>query len=83
MLSKIKEGLAIPIRLCIVLMGSAYFLFPPNSDRTTILIVLLASFRVVSCLSIGIFWGLVGIILGLFWEKLKPHETSKIARRQK
>jgi predicted cobalt transporter CbtA len=58
-------------------------LFPPNSDRTTIPIVLPASFRVVSVLGIGLFWRLIGIILGSVWDKLKPHETSKIARTQK
>jgi hypothetical protein len=39
-----KDGLAIPTRLYIILVGSAFFLVTPNSDSTTIPI---ASFRFV------------------------------------
>jgi hypothetical protein len=40
---------------------------------------LIMTFRVAGAFTIGIFWGLMGITLGSFWDKLKPHETSKIA----
>jgi ABC-type xylose transport system permease subunit len=39
---------------------------------------LIVNFRVVSALSVGIFWGLLGAILGILWDKIKPHETSRI-----
>lgn len=39
---------------------------------------LVTSFRIVDAFTIGIFWGLMGITLGSFWDKLKPNETSKI-----
>ncbi|PWU79107.1 MAG: hypothetical protein DLM72_19080 [Candidatus Nitrosopolaris wilkensis] len=64
--------------LYVVIMGCAYLLFPPNPDRITIPIDLVTNFRIASVFTIGIFWGLMGIILGSFWDKLKPHETSKI-----
>jgi predicted cobalt transporter CbtA len=76
--SKLIEKIAIPVLLYTVIMGIAYLLFPPNPDKTTIPMDLLTSFRIVSAFTIGIFWGLMGIILGSFWDKLKPHETSKI-----
>jgi hypothetical protein len=39
---------------------------------------LVLNFRIVSTLTMGLFWGILGLILGLFWDKVKPHETSKI-----
>jgi predicted cobalt transporter CbtA len=61
-----------------VVIASAYLLLPPNPDKITIPTDLIVSFRIASVFTMGIFWGLLGIILGLFWDKLKPHETSKL-----
>jgi predicted cobalt transporter CbtA len=77
--SKLKEKITIPVLLYIVIMGGAYLLFPPNPDKITIPMDLVTSFRIASAFTIGIFWGLMAFILGSFWDKLKPHETSKIA----
>ena len=33
---------------------------------------LVVDFRVASALTIGIFWGLMAIILGSFWDNLQP-----------
>jgi hypothetical protein len=40
---------------------------------------LVAGFRIASGLTMSIFWGLLGIILGAFWDKTKPHEKMKVA----
>ena len=77
--SKSKENIAILVLLYVVIMGTAYLLFPPNPDKITISMDLIMTFRVTGASTIGIFWGLMGITLGSFWDKLKPHETSKIA----
>jgi predicted cobalt transporter CbtA len=77
--SKSKGAIAITVLLYFVIMGSAYLLFPPNPDKITIPMDLVTSFRIVGAFTIGIFWGLMGFILGSFWDKLNPHETSKIA----
>jgi len=61
-----------------VVIASAYLLLPPNPDKITMPTDLIVSFRIASVFTMGIFWGLLGIILGLFWDKLKPHETSKL-----
>jgi predicted cobalt transporter CbtA len=61
-----------------VIIASAYLLLPPNPDKIMIPTDLIVSFRIASVFTMGIFWGLLGIILGLFWDKLKPHETSKL-----
>src|SRR2546423_14735231 len=76
--SKSKENIAIPVLLYVVIMGSAFLLFLPNPDKITISMDLIMRFRVAGVFTIGIFWGLLGIFLGSFWDQLKPLEHSKI-----
>ena len=56
----------------------AYFAMPPNPDPVLAPIDLVVGFRLMSGLTMSIFWGLLGIILGTFWDKLKPHESARI-----
>jgi predicted cobalt transporter CbtA len=62
-----------------IIMIGAYMALPPNPDKVTIPINLIISFRIASVCSIGIFWGVLGMIVGLFWDKLKIHETNRVA----
>ena len=62
-----------------IIMIGAYMAFPPNPDKVTIPINLIISFRIASVCSIGIFWGVLGMIVGLFWDKLNIHETNRVA----
>jgi hypothetical protein len=39
---------------------------------------LIIGFRATSIFTIGIFYGVLGLILGSFWDKFKPHVASKI-----
>lgn len=61
------------------LMLVAYFAMPPNPDPVTAPMDLVTSFRIASAFTMSVFWGLMGIILGAFWDKTKPHETAKVA----
>ena len=63
------------------IMVTAYLVFPPNPDKITIPMDLVAGFRVVSAFTIAIFWGLMGITLGAFWDKLKSQHISNLVRR--
>jgi predicted cobalt transporter CbtA len=60
------------------IMLTAYFAMPPNPDAITAPMDLVMSFRIVSGFTISMFWGLLGFILGAFWDKTKPHENAKI-----
>jgi len=40
---------------------------------------LVLSFRIASGFTMSIFWGLLGVILGTLWDKLKPHQTATIS----
>jgi predicted cobalt transporter CbtA len=61
------------------IMVIAYIAMPPNPDQITAPIDLVTSFRIASGFTMSIFWGLLGIILGSFWDKLKPYETTKVS----
>jgi predicted cobalt transporter CbtA len=60
------------------IIAIAFIMLPPNPDDITISMDLVTNFRIVSTLTMGIFWGILGIVLGSFWDKVKPHETAKV-----
>jgi predicted cobalt transporter CbtA len=62
-----------------VIMITTYVVLPPNPDEIAIPMDLVQEFRVASAFTMSIFWGLLGIIFGFFWDRFKPHETAKIA----
>jgi predicted cobalt transporter CbtA len=62
----------------VAIMIIAYLAMPPNPDQITAPMDLVIGFRLASGFTMSIFWGLLGIILGAFLEKLKPHETAKV-----
>ena len=62
-----------------VVMVTAYVSFPPNPDKITIPTDLISNFRIAGAFTIGLFWWLLGITLGSFWDRFKPYETSNIA----
>jgi len=75
-LKEIKsKKMIIPVIYAIII-ALAYVLLPPNPDKVTISSSFLINFRIVSALTMGIFWCLLGIIFGSFWDKIKPHEIE-------
>jgi predicted cobalt transporter CbtA len=68
----------LPIVIYAVIMITAYIAMPPNPDAINAPMDLVTGFRVASAITMSIFWGLLGMILGAFWDKTKPHETAKI-----
>ncbi len=68
----------LPVVIYAVIMITAYLAMPPNPDAINAPMDLVTGFRVASGFTMSIFWGLLGIILGAFWDKTKPHETAKI-----
>jgi len=61
-----------------IVMAIAYVSFPPNPDKITMPMNLITSFRVAGAFTIGLFWWIMGITLGSFWDKLKPDQTTNI-----
>ena len=57
---------------------AAFFALPANPDKVTAPMDLISGFRIASGATMTIFWFVMGAILGLLWDKTKPHETAKI-----
>jgi predicted cobalt transporter CbtA len=73
-----SKKIIIPLTYAAII-AIAFVVLPANPDDITISMDLVTNFRIASTLTMGIFWGILGIVLGSFWDKLKPHETAKIA----
>lgn len=58
-----------------VIIALAFVLLPANPDEITISSDLLTSFRIMTTITMGIFWGMLGLILGSFWDIVRPHES--------
>ena len=58
-----------------VIIAIAFAILPANPDMITISSDLLMNFRIVTTITMGIYWGALGILLGSFWDVVKPHET--------
>lgn len=71
------KKVAIPAAYATIMI-STYFAMPVNPDEITVPMDLVIGFRLASGFTMSVFWGLLGIIFGAFWDKLKPHETAKL-----
>ncbi len=61
------------------IMAVAFVAMPPNPDEISAPMNLVVNFRIASAFTMSMFWGLLGIMLGAFWDRLKPHETVKVS----
>lgn len=59
------------------IMVGAFIAIPPNTDEITVPMDLVNGFRIMSMLTMTVFWIILGITFGLIWDKLKPHETAQ------
>jgi predicted cobalt transporter CbtA len=60
------------------IIAITFLAMPPNPDAITAPMDLVMSFRIASAFTMSIFWGVLGILLGSFWDLLRPHETTRI-----
>lgn len=63
------------------IVTAAFLAMPASPDQITAPMDLVTSFRIASAFTISIFWALLGVTLGTFWDRLKPHETARISMR--
>ncbi len=75
----IKKAI-IPVAYAAIISG-AYLAMPANPDPINATMDLVMGFRITSAITIGMFWGLLGVIFGTFWDKLNPSETARISVR--
>ena len=70
----------IPAAYAAIISG-AYLAMPANPDPINAPMDLVMGFRITSAITISMFWGLLGVIFGTFWDKLNPNETARISIR--
>jgi predicted cobalt transporter CbtA len=59
------------------IMVSAFLAMPPNPDEVTAPMDLVNGFRAASAVTMVVFWALLGLIFGAFWDRLRPHESPR------
>ena len=69
----------IPSAYAAIMVG-AYLAMPANPDPINAPIDLVIGFRITSAITIGMFWALLGVIFGTFWDKAN-FISNKIAAR--
>ena len=72
----------IPAAYAAIIAG-AYLTMPSSPDPINAPMDLVIGFRAASAITLSIFWGLLGVIFGSFWDKLNPDKTARISIRQK
>jgi predicted cobalt transporter CbtA len=60
------------------IMIIAYVSLPPNPDSISISMELIQTFRILTVLTIGIFWGILGIVFGSLWDRFIPREEQRM-----
>jgi predicted cobalt transporter CbtA len=70
-----SRKIIVPV-IYIVIIALAFTVLPSNPDEITISSDLLMNFRIITTITMAIFWGIMGILLGSFWDVVKPHETK-------
>ncbi len=58
-------------------MTAMFVVMPPNPDEITAPMELVNGFRVMSVVAVSVFWLALGIILGLFWQKIQPDKPIR------
>ena len=54
----------------------------PNPDKIELPMSVVNAFRVLTGVTMAIFFALIGIFFGLLWNKYRPDQTSRIATMQ-
>jgi predicted cobalt transporter CbtA len=67
-----------PAGMYAAIVAAAFFALPANPDAITAPMDLVNGFRLASGATMTIFWFLMGAILGVLWDRTRPHETARI-----
>ena len=70
-----SKKIIIPL-MYVVIMVTAYVVMPSNPDKIEISMDLIHTFRILTAITIGIFWGILGIIFGSLWDMFLSKEQT-------
>ncbi|HEX6378191.1 MAG TPA: CbtA family protein [Nitrososphaeraceae archaeon] len=74
-----SKKIIIPLMYAAI-MVTAYVIMPPNPDKMEISMDLIQTFRVLTAITIGVFWGILGIMFGSLWDKFLSKEQTLAAK---
>ncbi len=74
-----SKKIIIPLMYAAI-MVTAYAVMPSNPDKIEISMDLIQTFRVLTATTIGVFWGILGIIFGSLWDKFLCRERALEAK---
>jgi predicted cobalt transporter CbtA len=74
-----SKRIIIPLMYAAI-MVTAYFVMPSNPDKIEISMNLIQTFRILTAITIGVFWGVLGITFGSLWDKLLSKEQTEATR---
>ena len=74
-----SKKIIIPLMYAAI-MVTAYAVMPSNPDKIGISMDLIQTFRVLTATTIGVFWGILGIIFGSLWDKFLCRERALEAK---
>jgi len=58
------------------IMVTTYFVMPSSPDKIEISMDLIQTFRILTAITIGVFWGILGIIFGSLWDMFLSKEQT-------
>lgn len=70
-----SKKIIIPLMYAAI-MVTAYVVMPSNPDKIEISMDLIQTFRILTAITIGVFWGTLGIICGSLWDKFLSREQT-------
>jgi predicted cobalt transporter CbtA len=74
-----SKWIIIPLMYAAIMI-TAYFVMPSNPDKTEISTDLIQTFRILTAITIGVFWGILGITFGSLWDKFLSKEQTLATR---
>jgi predicted cobalt transporter CbtA len=74
-----SKKIIIPLMYAAIMI-TAYVVMPSNPDKIEISMDLIQTFRILTAITIGVFWGILGIIFGSLWDKFLSKEQTLAAK---
>ncbi|MDP9210906.1 MAG: CbtA family protein [Thermoproteota archaeon] len=74
-----SKKIIIPL-MYVATMVTAYVVMPSNPDKIEISMDLIQTFRILTAITIGVFWGILGVIFGSLWDKFLSREQTLAAK---
>ena len=73
---KLENKKFVPLIGYAVFISAVFFLMPDNPDEISAPMTLVNEFRLMSVLGVSSFWISIGVILGLFWNRLDSFKKT-------